>query len=492
MKSWKSIGHLSREQIHRLQSQRLHTFINQYVYPFSPYYRKLFDQNHIDPKSIRTVEDLSRIPFVSKSDFRNFKTGEDHVKEFVLQPDKEKIQKFWLLSKKLSLAWQAKCSGESVTDVVSKEFRPAFMTFTTGTTNEPIPYIYSGHDLQNLNLSGTRMFQIFGIDPSERIVNCFPYAPHLAFWQVAMAGFAIPSLIMSTGGGKVMGTDGNIKIICRIKPSVVLGVPSYIYHVIRTAKEQGADFSSIKKVILGAAKVTVGFKMKLAEMLADLGAKDVKIFGTYGFTEGRTAWGECPTTLDISSGYHTYPDKDIVEIIDPDTGAVKGPGEDGEMVYTSIDSRGSAVIRYRTGDFVKGGITYDPCPHCGLTVPRVSGDIVRLTDMRDLQLSKIKGTLVDLNHFIAVLNDIPEIDDWQLEIRKRNNDPYDVDEMAVYVCSKPCDQNELKQKIQRLIMTATELTLNEVIFVSLKDIVERLGLEKENKEKRIVDKRPKG
>ena len=491
MKSWKDIGHLSRQQTRDLQNKRLRTFINQYIYPFSPFYRKLFD-NTIDPRRIHTVEDLQKLPFTSKNDFRNFKTGEDHVKEFVLQPDKDKIQIFWPVTKTWSLALKAKLNGESVKDLISREFRPAFMTFTTGTTSEPIPFIYSGYDLNNLNCSGSRMFQLFGIDPSERIVNLFPFAPHLAFWQVTMAGFSTSSLILGTGGGKVMGTDGNIRIIAKIKPSVILGVPSYVYHVVRTAKEQGADFSSIRKVILGAAKVTVGFKMKLAEMLSELGARNVQIFGTYGFTEGRTAWGECPSALDVSTGYHIYPDKDIVEIIDPQTGAVKGPGEDGELVYTSIDSRGSAVIRFRTGDFVKGGIVDDPCPHCGLTVPRVSSDIVRLTDVANLQLSKIKGTLVDLNHFAEVLNDMPEVDDWQIEIRKKNNDPYDVDEIAAYICPKRgSDPNRLKEKIRQKILSATELTLNEVAFITLRDIVDRLELEKGNKDKRILDKRPK-
>ena len=68
MNSWKGITSLSYSQIKDLQGQRLRSFINTHVYPFSPYYRKLFDENKIDPSQIRTKEDLKRIPYISKSD----------------------------------------------------------------------------------------------------------------------------------------------------------------------------------------------------------------------------------------------------------------------------------------------------------------------------------------------------------------------------------------------------------------------------------------
>ena len=57
------------------------------------------------------------------------------------------------------------------------------MTFTTGTTNSPVPFTYSRYDIENLNLSGNRMVSLFNIQKDERILNIFPFAPHLAFWQ---------------------------------------------------------------------------------------------------------------------------------------------------------------------------------------------------------------------------------------------------------------------------------------------------------------------
>ena len=168
------------------------------------------------------------------------------------------------------------------------------MTFTTGTTNAPVAFMYSRYDLDNLNLSGARMVGLFDIKGDERIMNLFPFAPHLAFWQTFFGAIEADVFALSTGGGKVMGTEGNLTALMRIKPSAILGVPSYIYHLVRYAQEKGHDLSFLKKIVLGAAKVTPAYKQKLSDMLSAQGAKNVYIFGTYGFTEARTAWAECP------------------------------------------------------------------------------------------------------------------------------------------------------------------------------------------------------
>jgi phenylacetate-CoA ligase len=492
MNPWRNVTSLSFKEIKKLQDEQLHYFINTHVYPFSPYYRKLFDDNKIDPKSIRRVEDLSRIPFTSKHDLVT-KDNPLKYKDFILQPDKDKIRKNWPKLKLLGLAAESLFNGsESVQDKLSKEYRPIFMTFTTGTTSTPIPFTYSRYDLDNLNTSGCRMVQLFDIKSDERIMNIFPFAPHLAFWQTFFGAIEANIFSLSTGGGKVLGTEGNMTAMLRIKPSVILGVPSYIYHLVRFAQEKGHDLSFIKKIVLGAAKVTVPYKQKLAEMLAAQGAKDVQIFGTYGFTEARSAWAECPADNSVSSGYHLYPDKEIFEIINPETGEVKGEGEDGEIVYTALDARASVVLRWRTGDFVKGGITYGECPYCKRVTLRLSSDISRLSDSKELQLSKVKGTLVNLNNFGAVLNEIPQIDEWQIELRKHNNDPFDSDEVAVLVTLKAgANETELAAIIKDKLIGATEVCPNEIKFIPLAEMIKRLELETANKEKRILDTRPK-
>ena len=491
MSSWRGITSLTYSQIKNLQNQRLHYFINTHVYPFSPYYHKLFDEKKIDPRQIRTKEDLKRIPFICKSDLID-KDNQQRFRDFILQPDKEKIGKYWSKSRLFLRAAGSLFQGHRLEDDLAKEYRPVFMTFTTGTTNAPVPFMYSRYDLDNLYVSGSRMVGLFGIKGDDRIMNIFPFAPHLAFWQTFFGAIEADVFSFSSGGGKVMGTEGNLTALMRIKPAAILGVPSYIYHLLRFAQEKGHDLSFIKKIVLGAAKVTSAYKQKLSDILNAQGARDVYILGTYGFTEARTAWGECPTENSLSSGYHLYPDKEIFEIIDSATGEVKDDQEDGELVYTSLDSRASVMLRYRTGDTVKGGITHGLCPYCGRMTLRLSSDITRLSDNKDIHLSKVKGTLVNFSHFAEVINDIPQVDEWQLEIRKHNNDPYEVDEIVMYITPhSEADQTVLSKLIIDKLTGATEIAPNEIKFIPLDEMVKRLELETANKEKRILDIRPK-
>ena len=440
MNPWRNLVNLSKEDIRELQNKKLNTFINKYLYPFSNHYRQAFDEHGINPKKIKRIEDLKQIPFTSKLTF-----SDDKYREFVLAPDKEKIKKYWGGSDLMALAWEKAVKGQAYIDEkMNREFRPVFMTFTTGTTSTPVPFLYTNYDLDNLRISGHRMLQLFNIAADERIVNIFPFAPHLAFWQVFFGGVESCVLTLSTGGGKVMGTDGNIRAIEKIKPSTLLGVPSYIYHLLREAHEQGRKMPYIKNIVLGASRITFTFKHKVAQLLREMGSDSVSVFGTYGFTEARCAWAECPTSLDNSSGYFLYPDKEIFEVVDPETGEPVGEGESGELVYTSLDARASAVVRFRTGDYVNGGITYEKCPYTKMYVPRMSSDITRLSNIKDLQLSKIKGSLINLNHFEGILNSFADIDEWQVEISKKNDDPFDVDELSIYLTvGQDCNRERL-------------------------------------------------
>ena len=86
---------------------------------------------------------------------------------------------------------------------------------------------------------------------------------------------------------------------------------------------------------------------------------------------------------------------------------------------------------------------------------------------------------------------IKEVDEWQIELCKKNNDPYDVDQVIVYVCpTSDCDRADLNQEIKKKILAATEITPNEVKFLELTEMVGRLELEIANKAKRVVDTRP--
>ena len=268
-------------------------------------------------------------------------------------------------------------------------------------------------------------------------------------------------------------------------------IPGYGYHLLRTARDMGADFSSVKLVLVGAEKSPPGMRKKMIRMLEELGASDVEVKGLYGFTEGRLIWGECSTFG--NEGYHLYPDMAVMEIVDPKTGERVGDGEEGEIVFTPLDGRGSIVLRYGTGDIAKDGIVWDKCPHCGMAVPRLSSDIRRMSQIGEFQLTKIKGTLIDMNQLQHIINDMEDVEEWQLEIRKKNDDPYELDELHLYVAARKGikDLEDFREEIKKRIYVETEIAPNEIYFISLQKMLDRIGMEKNLKETRIVDKRPK-
>ncbi|MCA8943182.1 MAG: phenylacetate--CoA ligase family protein, partial [Planctomycetes bacterium] len=228
-------------------------------------------------------------------------------------------------------------------------------------------------------------------------------------------------------------------------------------------------------------------------ILASMGAEHVDVFGTYGFTEARMAFAECPTgDPDVYSGYHLYPDLAIFEVVDPKTGEVLPEGSDGELVITPLNGRASTVFRYRTGDLVRGGISNEPCPHCGRTVPRIGSDLSRESSLKDLSTLKVKGTLVNLEDCAQILGDVQEVEEWQIELRKKDNDPLEVDEIVVRIAVREeTDRLLLESRIRDEFKSRIEVSPNSVEFLELEVMLERIGMEREMKEKRFVDDRPK-
>ena len=106
MNPWKNFKSYSRQDIIDLQNRKLAKFVNEQLYPFSPYYREMFDQNGVSPQSIRSLQDLQRIPFTSKADFVERDDQSQQYKKFILQPDAETIKTHWPLQKKMPLLFQ--------------------------------------------------------------------------------------------------------------------------------------------------------------------------------------------------------------------------------------------------------------------------------------------------------------------------------------------------------------------------------------------------
>lgn len=498
MVSWGKLAYMSLEEIKQMQNKKLREFIRYKVYPYSPFYRKLFDKHKISPDDINTTDDLVRIPFTTKADLAPSEEEPEKPREFILQPDLEKIKKYERKGTLLKLLIQKILKGEEyVKTKLEWEYFPIHVHFTTGRTANPTPFFYSARDLENLKECGRRLLSMAPVPKDHIGVNVFPYAPHLAFWQTVYGALGMNMMCLHTGGGKIMGTERIIMAIERLRANGLMGIPGYLYYLLREAAKQKRNFSSLTHIAAGGERMPQELKFKLRDLLVEMGAEREKIHigATYGFTEAKTAWGECQKKDpddEKSYGYHTYPDLEFFECIDPKTGERVKEGEEGEIVYTALDWRGTVVIRYRTGDIATEGIFYHRCPNCGRTVPRISPDIKRSSEYKEFNLTKIKGTLVDMNAFFPILMGHPDILEWQLEIRKKDDDPYGLDELWLYLAIKEgTNQENLKKEIEKKIIAETEIAPNKIIFLSLQEILNRLGMETQLKELRIIDNRPK-
>jgi phenylacetate-coenzyme A ligase PaaK-like adenylate-forming protein len=257
--------------------------------------------------------------------------------------------------------------------------------------------------------------------------------------------------------------------------------------------EEGIGCNTLKRLVLGGEKAAEGMRRKLRNLAAKIGSPNVDVVATYGFTESKMAWAECPVDVDESpSGYHLYPDLGIFEVVDPKTGIVVPEGESGELVFTPLDARGTVVLRYRTGDIIEGGLVYSPCPHCGRTAPRLLGKISRNSEVKSMQIDKLKGTLVDFNQLEHVLDDAQNVGAWQLEIRKRNDDPLELDELVLHVQKlNDVPEERLSRELNNRFLERTEIRPNRIVYHDVDEMRHLLGVGTQLKEQKVIDHRPK-
>lgn len=479
---------LPSAELRARQAKQLQHYLRTVVLPFSPHYRALFQRLNLTADSIRTLDDLRRLPFTSKADLVPTPGAPQRFKDFILTPGRE------ALARRPATILRAMLHGrEQVASELAAEYRPVSIHFTTGRATEPIAFVLTKHDLANIESASYRLMETCGAQPEFRMINAFPYAPHLAFWFTHYAGLTYGVLTISSGGGKVAGTEGNLRLMRKLNPEVLIGIPTFIYHLLHQAVAEGIRCDNLKRIVLGGEKVSDGLRRKLRELAEDVGARDVDVLATYGFTEAKLAWAECPFPHDQpSGGYHLYPDLGVIEIVGPKSGEPVGEGQPGEIVFTPLAARGSAVLRYRTGDFIDGGLHYEPCPHCGRVVPRLVGRISRASEVREMNLDKLKGTLVDFNQLEHVLDDAPHVGAWQLELRKAHDDPHEVDEIVLHVQkSDATDDQVLATALNARFFAHTEIHPNRIEFHDAETLRRLQGLGVLIKEQKIVDHRPR-
>lgn len=425
MKYWNpEIETMDTATIKSMQERKLHNMIR-LAYHHSPFYKKLFRENGLSPSDIRTLDDLTKIPFTKKEHLM------EEPKDFILQPTEVTLKKTLPTSTKLRAAFYDKLmSMEKVTSELKEEYKPVMFVVSSGrASGMPTPVFYTKKDLDIFAECGARIGTTIGGTEDSIFHIAFPAGLHMAFWQCVAASDTIGALSIRFGAGM---TDKQVLIIDKFGVTDMVGVPTYTKYLSEAAvhmKEEGHDisFHNLKNVLCAGERFPEGMKKKILDNLGAVGAQ-CRILEGYGSSECKTSFVECTP----GSGFHLHPDVHIWEILDEKTLEPVGEGERGVLAFTHIDFRGTVFLRFLTQDVAERGIVYERC-ECGRTSPRIMSPIGRMHEYSaKINIARVKGTNLDLNAVDDLLSEIPGLEVYQAVITKTDlRDPYSLDEVLI-------------------------------------------------------------
>ncbi len=496
--------HWSREEQQKYVEDKLCRYVRDYIYPFHPYYRKLMKEKGIDPDSIRTLDDFRRaIPITEKAD-----TLVDQ-KAFVLQPKTEDTAydveplplstQIGYTLKTLRTRYMRDICGkprsfkEKVKQTATYEWLPILFTFSGGSTGIPSSAVYTMRDVEVGLAGGMGLVYTTGVEPGVRVLNIAPALPHIAFCcnvalqflgdrRTPLAGY------VHTGGGKAIPTERQVIMASLLGFDTINGIPSYVLYWLKTAcemQEKGwiEGIKGIKFVYAGGEPVTDEYRQRFREYLERLGSPGVKIVDSYGMTELRCVFLEC----EEGSGLHLNPELFLWEMLDPESREPVREGEPGVLVFSHIDWRGTVLLRYWTGDLIQGGMVWDKCANCGLTIPRMYTPVMRA----EKDFTKIKGARVPLLNFQTALHRVEGLDAWQVVIAKEDAaDPFSRDKVTVYASLNPdVSGPAVREQMVKSVMLETEVTPDEIVLEDPSSLEARLFERTGLKADWVVDQR---
>lgn len=459
----------------RLQELLLRNQVRRFLYPFSPFYRRLFDEHGIRPDRIRRLGDLQQVPLVSREDFDPRPDDASRPFRAMLRPDERSLKRWAHRSILRRVAREKLLRGdESAERLLAEEFKPIHL-------HPPHPggplLGYTMRDLSALSQAGARSMAVMGVSRQDVLVNTLPFAPALPFWHVHYAAQGAGMAAFHLGAGETVRPAEVAAWMARVGASALVSQPGYAEGFLRGAAP--AAFSRLRVLALWALGGMGAARERFTTRLRAGGAPDAVVTTLLGIPEARVAWAECPPPPgqpEASNGYHTSPDLELLEVVD-DEGRVVGDGEPGEIVYTGLDWRGSALLRYRTGVVARRGITLAPCPGCRRTVPRILPDL-SLTEWR-ARVAGPRGELsVDLADVFPVLWSAGAVPLWQVEV-VRGGGPGGTDAVRAYLGGvSEGESDELRSRLAPLGVRCRT--------VAMRDLSRRMGLGRERPEERVV------
>ncbi len=352
---WSKEETLSRKEIEEIQLSRLQETVSRVYEKVAPYRKKMNDIG-LKPEHIKSLKDLSKLPFVVKQDLRdNYPFGYFSV------PKEDLIR----------------------------------IHASSGTTGKPTVVGYTKNDLEMWTECVTRIACMGGATEKDVAQICFGYgmftgALGLHYGLEKLGAVIVPS---STGN-----SEKQIMYMKDFGTTLLVATPSYALRLAEVANEIGVDPKKDLKVkigLVGSELLTDAMRDEMHKYWGD----DMLVTSNYGMSEliGPGVSGEC----EMLDGMHINEDFFIPEIIDPQTGEVLKEGEQGELVITCIKKEGIPLIRYRTKDITR--LNYQPCK-CGRTFCRMDNLSGRSDDML-----KIRGVNVFPSQIEEVILNVNEL-----------------------------------------------------------------------------------
>ena len=429
-KYWdKDIETMSREDMKALQSERLVKQVK-HVYENVKYYRDLMDKKGVKPEDIKGIEDLHKLPFISKADLRDG-------------------YPYGLLAVPLS---------ECVR-----------IHSTSGTTGKRVVAFYTQNDIDIWDNCCARAITAAGGTKEDVVQVAYGFGLFTGGAGLNGGSHKVGCLTLPMSSGN---TERQIQFMQDLEATILCCTPSYAAYIGETVAEMGIspDDLKLKAGIFGAEPWTEEMRQTIEKSLG------IKAYDIYGLTEtsGPGVAFECSE----QTGLHINEDNFIPEIIDPDTGEVLPDGEVGELVFTSITKEAFPLLRYRTRDLCV--LSRGKCS-CGRTLVKMTKPMGRSDDMMI-----IRGVNVFPSQIETVLIAEGYAPNYIIEVDRVNNS----DTLDISVEMKPeqfSDKVKDMQDQERSLALAikTMLGINpKVHLVSPKSIARSEG-----KAVRVIDKR---
>ena len=368
----KEIECASRDEIKAIQSEKL---VNQirHVWGNVPYYRKKMEEKGITPDDIQSVDDLYKLPFLSKADLRD--------------------------------AYPYGLLGRPLKDCVR-------IQSTSGTTGKRVVAFYTQHDIDLWEECCARAIVAAGGSDESVVQVSYGYGLFTGGPGLNGGSHKVGSLTIPTSSGN---TDRQIMFIMDLSASIICCTPSYAAYLGERMKEMGygPDDIPLKAGIFGAEAWSEEMRQDIEKTLG------IKAYDIYGLTElsGPGVAFECSE----QKGMHINEDHFIAEIIDPDTLEVLPEGSVGELVFTAVDKEAFPMIRYRTRDICS--LSREKCS-CGRTHVRMAKPMGRSDDMliiRGVNVfpSQIETVLLNLGYaanYLIIVDRVNNTDTFEVQV----------------------------------------------------------------------------